>query len=80
MVFQILGFLKDVEIEVSNGVNLKVNTNAIDLFQGLDKFFSDITKAGEEVDFNAAPEELDTQMNKVLEKRIDIGARTTVLN
>ncbi|MCM3711669.1 flagellar hook-associated protein FlgL [Sporosarcina luteola] len=69
------GFSKDVEIEVFNGVNLKVNTNAMELFKGIDDFFNGITEAGDEVKFNEAMKDLDSQMNKVLEQRIEIGGR-----
>ncbi|MDN4606792.1 flagellar hook-associated protein FlgL [Sporosarcina highlanderae] len=70
------GFSKDIEIEIFNGVNLKVNTNARDLFEGLNTFFKGITEAGEDVKFDKALADLDKQMDDVLALRMDIGGRS----
>lgn len=66
-------FNNDVEIEVFDGIKLKVNTNAIDLFKNIDQMFLDI-KDGT-VDFNEAIGKIDEQMNEMLTTRADIGAR-----
>ncbi|MFJ5769129.1 flagellar hook-associated protein FlgL [Psychrobacillus sp. NPDC093180] len=66
-------FNKDVEIEVFDGITLKANTNAIDVFKNIDQMFQDI-KDGT-VDFNAAIGKIDDQMNEILTTRADIGAR-----
>lgn len=70
------GISKDIEIEIFSGLNLKVNTNAKDLFEGLNTFFNGITEAGDDVDFNKAIKDLDTQMDNVLALRTDIGGRS----
>ncbi|MCM3356754.1 flagellar hook-associated protein FlgL [Psychrobacillus sp. MER TA 171] len=67
------GFIKDVEIEVFDGINLKVNTNAIDVFKNIDQMFQDI-KDGT-VEFSEAIGKIDKQMNDILTTRADIGAR-----
>lgn len=66
-------FNKDVDIEVFDGITLKVNTNAIDVFKNIDQMFQDI-KAGT-VDYNVAIGKIDEQMNEILTTRADIGAR-----
>lgn len=66
-------FEKDVEIEVFDGITLKANTNAVDLFRKIDKMFQDI-KDGT-VDYGAAIGTVDTQMNDLLTTRANIGAR-----
>lgn len=66
-------FEKDVEIEVFDGITLKVNTNAIVLFENIDKMFQDI-KDGT-VDYGTAIGTIDTQMNDLLTTRANIGAR-----
>lgn len=66
-------FEKDVEIEVFDGINMKANTNAVDLFKNIDQMFQDI-KDGT-IDYDAAIGAIDTQMNKLLTTRADIGAR-----
>lgn len=67
------GFEKDVEIEVFDGITLKVNTNAIDLFKNIDQMFQDI-KDGT-VEYGDAIGTIDTQMNALLTTRANIGAR-----
>ena len=66
-------FEKDVEIEVFDGIHMKANTNAVDLFKNIDQMFQDI-KDGT-IDYDAAIGAIDTQMNKLLTTRADIGAR-----
>ncbi|SER65458.1 flagellar hook-associated protein FlgL [Psychrobacillus sp. OK032] len=66
-------FQKKVEIEVFDGINMKVNTNAIDLFKNIDQMFQKI-KDGT-IDFGSAIGEIDDQMNDLLTTRADIGAR-----
>lgn len=70
------GFDSSVEIEVFDGVSLKVNTNAIDLFKGIESVFNDITANGDGVDFSAAIKDIDDQLGEVLTARADIGARS----
>ena len=67
------GFEKDVEIEVFDGITLKVNTNGTDLFKNIDQMFQDIE--GGNVDFNEAISTIDTEMNNILTARANIGAR-----
>lgn len=64
---------KDVEIEVFDGISLKVNTNAVELFKNIDQMFQDIEKGT--VDFEQAIGTIDTQMNSLLTTRANIGAR-----
>ncbi|MEX3621446.1 flagellar hook-associated protein FlgL [Viridibacillus arvi] len=66
-------FEKDVEIEVFDGITLKVNTNAIDVFRNIDQMFKDI-KSGA-IDFGEAIEQVQGQLDDVLTIRADIGAR-----
>lgn len=66
-------FDKDIEIEVFDGITLKVNTNAIDVFKNIDQMFQEI-KDGT-VDFSEAIGKIDEQMNEILTTRADIGAR-----
>lgn len=66
-------FNKDVDIEVFDGITLKANTNAIDVFKNIDQMFQDI-KDGK-VDYNEAIGEIDKQINEILTTRADIGAR-----
>lgn len=70
------GFESGVEIEVFDGVSLKVNTDAIDLFKGIESVFNDITAGGDGVDFSAAIKDIDDQLGEVLTARADIGARS----
>lgn len=70
---QVSGFEKDVEIEVFDGITLKVNTNAIDLFKNIDQMFKDIEDG--KVEYGDAIGTIDTQMNSLLTTRANIGAR-----
>ena len=73
------GLTKDVNIEVYDGVEIKVNTNGYDLFKGIDDMLGDIEKslgdgsAGTVI--SGYLTEISTMQNNVLEKRADIGAR-----
>ncbi|MEK3952718.1 flagellar hook-associated protein FlgL [Psychrobacillus sp. FSL K6-1464] len=66
-------FNKDVEIEVFDGITLKVNTNAIDVFKNIDQMFADIKEGN--VNYSEAIGKIDEQMNEILTTRADIGAR-----
>jgi len=65
-------FSNDVEIEVFDGVTLKVNTDAVALFKGIDEMFG---KFDGDTDFSAALADVDANMDKILTTRADIGAR-----
>lgn len=67
------GFEQDVKIEVYDGIQLSASTNAIGLFKSIDQMFQSI-KDGT-IDHNGAIKEIDTQLNRLLESRSDIGAR-----
>jgi len=71
---------KSVDIEIFDGVTMKVNTNGIDVFRDIDKMLGDIstkmksdTSNGSE--FSGYLTEISDQMNVVLTTRADIGAR-----
>lgn len=77
-------FGKDVEIEVFDGVMLTVNTDAMKMFKDIDDMFGQIVEAIKPSDGSTPADsaELDefikgiqTQMDVVLTKRADIGAR-----
>ncbi|MFJ8234658.1 flagellar hook-associated protein FlgL [Ureibacillus sp. NPDC094379] len=70
---------KTIEIEVFDGINLQINTNSIPLFNEIDQMFKQI---GDEINSGATGSELsahistiDTNMNKLLSTRADIGAK-----
>lgn len=65
-------FQKDVEIEVFDGVSLKVNTNGLEVFKEIDDLFASFTV---DTDFSKAIEDIDNRMDKVLTTRSEIGAR-----
>lgn len=76
------GFQNDVEIEVFNGVQLKVNTNGYETFKEIDDLFVDLTASLGDPNTEITRAELDTaisdfqgQLDKVLTIRADIGAR-----
>lgn len=73
-------FKKNVEIEIFDGVKMKVNTNGIDVFRDIDTMLGDIstkmktgTSTGSE--FSGYLTEISDQMNVLLTTRADIGAR-----
>lgn len=75
----------NVEIEVFDGVLMNVNTNAVEMFKNIDKMLGEIetaiTDAGgptppnPPVDLDTFITGIQTQMDDVLTKRADIGAR-----
>ncbi|KAA0966793.1 flagellar hook-associated protein FlgL [Sporosarcina sp. ANT_H38] len=72
------GFANSIEIEVFDGVSLKVNTNERDLFEGIDDIFEGLTggnSAPTQDEFNAAMSSIDEKFSDVLTVRADIGAR-----
>ena len=71
-------FDKPVDIEVFDGVSIKVNTNGADIFADIDAMFGEIEaaiEAGEEVDLDRFITSTQEQMDVVLTERADIGAR-----
>jgi len=71
---------KDVEIEIFDGVQMKVNTNAIDVFKNIDDMLAAIsndmttgTAAGQ--DYSKYLTGISDRMNEILTTRADIGAR-----
>ena len=79
----ISGFEKDVEIEVFDSVTLRVNTNAAKMFKDIDNLFAglnakieDTDEADDKIDFGAAISNIDKQLEVVLTKRADVGARS----
>ena len=73
------GLTKDVNIEVYDGVEIKVNTNGIKLFSDIDALLGEIEtslgngSAGTVI--SGYLTEISNMQNNVLEKRADIGAR-----
>ncbi|MEK4522929.1 flagellar hook-associated protein FlgL [Psychrobacillus sp. FSL W7-1457] len=75
------GFKNSVEIEVYDGVNLDINTKAIDMFAQIDDMLTSIQKdladptgtLGSKIGDHLST--ISTVQNKVLENRADIGAR-----
>ncbi|MCM3743885.1 flagellar hook-associated protein FlgL [Sporosarcina luteola] len=65
-------FEKDVEIEVFDGVSLKVNTNGLAVFKEIDDLFASFTV---DSDFSKAIADIDKRLDKVLTTRSEIGAR-----
>ncbi|QTD41180.1 flagellar hook-associated protein FlgL [Sporosarcina sp. Te-1] len=77
----ISSFEKDIEIEVFDGVSLRVNTTAGKTFKEIDQLFDGLTKKIDEafddtVDFGQAITDIDNLMDNVLTHRADIGARS----
>lgn len=71
---------KNIEIEIFDGVKMKVNTNGIDVFRDIDKMLGDISskmQAGSATgsEYSAYLTDISDQMNVVLTTRADIGAR-----
>ncbi|MFJ7825296.1 flagellar hook-associated protein FlgL [Psychrobacillus sp. NPDC096623] len=73
------GYKNSVEIEVYDGVNLNVNTNAVEMFAQIDDLLTDIQgdlsagANGETIGNRLG--EISKAQNTVLENRADIGAR-----
>ncbi|WP_186669076.1 flagellar hook-associated protein FlgL [Sporosarcina sp. BP05] len=72
-------FSKSVDIEVFDGVTLNVNTDVVDMFKEIDKMFGDIENAievtKESSELGRFIGESQNNMDVVLTKRADIGAR-----
>lgn len=67
---------KSVEIEVFDGINMKINTNAIPMFNEIDKMFENISKDIDNgADISGHIETIQKNMNELLNIRSDIGAR-----
>ncbi|ARK25512.1 flagellar hook-associated protein FlgL [Sporosarcina sp. P37] len=70
-------YKENVSIEVFDGVDLRVSTNASDLFNNINQLFTDIKNdTDDKYDFGAAIEKIDGLLDDVLMKRADIGARS----
>lgn len=68
---------KGIEIEVFDGVSLKVNTAAGEMFKKINDLFEDISQIGADGEgFSDAILTIDNLMNDVLTARADIGARS----
>lgn len=71
------GFAKDIEIEVFDGVSLRVNTNGTDLFKDIDEAFNTMLAIGDDGEgFSESIATIDGLMDDVLTARADIGARS----
>jgi len=70
------GYDKNVEIEVFDGVSLRVNTTAGDMFNTINGMFETMKTDGENFDFGKAISSIDGFMDDVLTARADIGARS----
>ncbi|WP_404427553.1 flagellar hook-associated protein FlgL [Ureibacillus chungkukjangi] len=72
-------FNKSVEIEVFDGIKLKINTSPIELFNKIDKMFeqigTDIANAENSSVLSSHITAIDGSMNELLTTRADIGAR-----
>ncbi|MDI7742937.1 flagellar hook-associated protein FlgL [Lysinibacillus fusiformis] len=72
-------FEKTIDIEVFDGINLQVNTTPIKIFEEIDQMFEkisidiDLEIPGSELSAHLST--IDTNMNKLLTTRADIGAR-----
>ncbi|MBB4823623.1 flagellar hook-associated protein 3 FlgL [Sporosarcina luteola] len=68
---------KNIEIEVFDGVSLRVNSTAGKMFKDIDTMFQELADIGEDgVGFSEGIEKIDNLMNDVLTHRADIGARS----
>lgn len=72
-------FEKPIEIEIFDGITMKINSTPMKMFKDIDKMFGEISDA---VQGSASGEKLSTHlstidenMNKLLETRAEIGAR-----
>ncbi|WOV85001.1 flagellar hook-associated protein FlgL [Sporosarcina jeotgali] len=77
------GYTSNVEIEVFDSVSLRVNTNAAEMFKDIDKLFDGLNakvdatgEADDNINFGEAISNIDKQLDVVLTKRADIGARS----
>ncbi|PIC62956.1 flagellar hook-associated protein FlgL [Sporosarcina sp. P13] len=69
-------FKENVYIEVYDGVELKVSTNASKMFNDINDLFTKIQNEGESFDFGTAIEGIDGLMGDVLQNRAEVGARS----
>lgn len=70
-------FNKNVEIEVFDGVTLRVNTTATETFKEMDDLFNELeTMSDDGAGFGDALGKIDGLMDDVLTQRADIGARS----
>ncbi|KGR80616.1 flagellar hook-associated protein FlgL [Ureibacillus manganicus] len=72
-------FEKSIEIEVFDGIKLKVNTTPIELFNEIDRTFqqinSDITAGKTGKDLSQHLQTISNNMDELIKTRADIGAR-----
>lgn len=73
------GYTNSVEVEVYDGVNLNVNTNAVKMFAQIDDMLTNIQKdlstGADGITIGNRLSEISSAQNTVLENRADIGAR-----
>ncbi|GKV64867.1 MULTISPECIES: flagellar hook-associated protein FlgL [unclassified Sporosarcina] len=77
------GINSEVNIEVFDGVSLRVNTKALESFSEIDKIFNDIKKKvdnsedyDDTVEFGPIISRIEKEFDKVLTNRADVGARS----
>ena len=71
------GINSNVDIEVFDGVSLRVNTNAKEMFEKIDELFEKMKNQNDDtINFGEAIGKLDGALDEVLTKRADIGARS----
>ncbi|WP_040758359.1 flagellar hook-associated protein FlgL [Sporosarcina newyorkensis] len=71
------GFENNVEIEVFDGVSLRVNTDAGKMFKDIDDLFNKIKEnMNDDFDFGGAIKSIEGHLDSVLTARADIGARS----
>lgn len=73
------GYTNNVEVEVYDGVNLKVNTNTVEMFAKIDDMLTsiqtDLSTGADGTTIGNRLGEISAVQNIVLENRADIGAR-----
>lgn len=73
------GYTNSVEIEVYDGVNLNINTDAVKMFAQIDDMLTNIQKdlstGADGITIGNRLSEISSAQNTVLENRADIGAR-----
>lgn len=71
------GVGKDVDIEINEGIDLKVNVNGIGIFDEIDQMMKDLhdTLQAGGPNFDAFITDADKKLNLVLDARADLGAR-----
>jgi len=72
-------FNKSIEIEVFDGIKLQINTTPMEMFKNIDQMFeqisTDISSGATATTLSSHISTIDTNMNKLLTTRADIGAR-----